>query len=217
MGEQVVEPVKVAKPSPTKQKAKKEKNVPADANPKDLLSIVKKTAFNDVEAQKLIDVLLTKQSGDPLNTSEEWIEKGKPTESQKLRQELNETIQALEEERMKGKSFADKMTSLRRELNEEKSAKANHNRIIEELTQARAQEMNNSTNKLQQLINENSLLKGQLSQKVTHRRNIEMNQTHYQATIDNLNQQQQQQPEKSAQSAGRGGQFSQETAQLNRR
>ena len=107
-----------------------------------------------------------------MNTSEEWIEKGKPTENQKLRQELNETIQALEEERMKGKSFADKMTSLRRELNEEKSAKANHNRIIEELTQARAQEMNNSTNKLQQLINENSLLKGQLSQEVTHRRNI---------------------------------------------
>jgi len=187
--EQVVEPVKVAKPSPTKQKAKKEKNVPADANPKDLLSIVKKTAFNDVEAQKLIDVLLTKQSGDPLNTSEEWIEKGKPTESQKLRQELNETIQALEDERMKGKSFSDKMTCLRRELNEEKSAKANHNRIIEELTAARAQDVNNINNKLQQLINENSLLKGQLSQEVSHRRNIELSQTHYQATIDSLNQQ----------------------------
>jgi len=187
--EQVVEPVKVTKPSPTKQKAKKEKNVPTDANPKDLLSIVKKTAFNDVEAQKLIDVLLTKQSGDPLNTSEEWIEKGKPTESQKLRQELNETIQALEEERMKGKSFSDKMTCLRRELNEEKSAKANHNRIIEELTAARAQDVNNINNKLQQLINENSLLKGQLSQEVSHRRNIELSQTHYQATIDSLNQQ----------------------------
>jgi len=187
--EQVVEPVKVAKPSPTKQKAKKEKNVPADANPKDLLSIVKKTAFNDVEAQKLIDVLLTKQSGDPLNISEEWIEKGKPTESQKLRQELNETIQALEDERMKGKSFSDKMTCLRRELNEEKSAKANHNRIIEELTAARAQDVNNINNKLQQLINENSLLKGQLSQEVSHRRNIELSQTHYQATIDSLNQQ----------------------------
>jgi len=187
--EPVPEPVKASKPSPTKQKAKKEKPEASPATPKELLATIKKTAFNDVEAQKLIDVLLTKQSGDPLNTSEEWIEKGKPTESQKLRQELNETIQALEEERMKGKSFADKMTSLRRELNEEKSAKANHNRIIEELTQARAQEMNNSTNKLQQLINENSLLKGQLSQEVTHRRNIEMNQTHYQATIDNLNQQ----------------------------
>jgi len=190
--EQVTEPVKVAKPSPTKQKAKKEKNVPTEAapgNPKDLLAIVKKTAFNDVEAQKLIDVLLTKQSGDPLNTSEEWIEKGKPTESQKLRQELNETIQALEEERMKGKSFSDKMTNLRRELNEEKSAKANHNRIIEELTAARAQDVNNINNKLQQLINENSLLKGQLSQEVSHRRNIELSQTHYQATIDSLNQQ----------------------------
>jgi len=190
--EQVPEPVKVVKPSPTKQKAKKEKTVPteaASANPKDLLSIIKKTAFNDVEAQKLIDVLLTKQSGDPLNTSEEWIEKGKPTESQKLRQELNETIQVLEEERMKGKSFSDKMTSLRRELNEEKSAKANHNRIIEELTAARAQDVNNINNKLQQLINENSLLKGQLSQEVSHRRNIELSQTHYQATIDSLNQQ----------------------------
>jgi len=187
--EQIQEPVKVVKASPTKQKAKKEKNVPTEANPKDLLSIVKKTAFNDVEAQKLIDVLLTKQSGDPLNTSEEWIEKGKPTESQKLRQELNETIQALEEEKMKGKSFSDKMTSLRRELNEEKSAKANHNRIIEELTAARAQDVNNINNKLQQLINENSLLKGQLSQEVSHRRNIELSQTHYQATIDSLNQQ----------------------------
>jgi len=190
--EQVPEPVKVVKPSPTKQKAKKEKTAPteaAPANPKDLLSIIKKTAFNDVEAQKLIDVLLTKQSGDPLNTSEEWIEKGKPTESQKLRQELNETIQVLEEERMKGKSFSDKMTNLRRELNEEKSAKANHNRIIEELTAARAQDVNNINNKLQQLINENSLLKGQLSQEVSHRRNIELSQTHYQATIDSLNQQ----------------------------
>merc|ERR1712106_828445 len=187
--ELVPEPVKIVKPSPTKQKAKKEKAEAASANPKDLLSIIKKTAFNDVEAQNLIDVLLTKQSGDPLNTSEEWIEKGKPTESQKLRQELNETIHVLEEERMKGKSFSDKMTSLRRELNEEKSAKANHNRIIEELTAARAQDVNNINNKLQQLINENSLLKGQLSQEVSHRRNIELSQTHYQATIDSLNQQ----------------------------
>merc|ERR1712123_272336 len=187
--ELVPEPVKIVKPSPTKQKAKKEKAEAASANPKDLLSIIKKTAFNDVEAQNLIDVLLTKQSGDPPNTSEEWIEKGKPTESQKLRQELNETIHVLEEERMKGKSFSDKMTSLRRELNEEKSAKANHNRIIEELTAARAQDVNNINNKLQQLINENSLLKGQLSQEVSHRRNIELSQTHYQATIDSLNQQ----------------------------
>jgi len=90
---------------------------------------------------------------------------------------------------MKGKSFSDKMTCLRRELNEEKSAKANHNRIIEELTAARAQDVNNINNKLQQLINENSLLKGQLSQEVSHRRNIELSQTHYQATIDSLNQQ----------------------------
>eukprot|EP00092_Neocalanus_flemingeri_P013146 GFUD01014165.1.p1 GENE.GFUD01014165.1~~GFUD01014165.1.p1 ORF type:complete len:638 (-),score=266.74 GFUD01014165.1:116-2029(-) len=191
--EQVPEPVKVVvKPSPTKQKAKKEKAASTEAgpaNPKDLLSVIKKTAFNDAEAQKLIDVLLTKQSGDPLNTSEEWIEKGKPTESQKLRAELNETFQVLEEERMKCKSFSDKMTGLRRELNEEKSVKANHNRIIEELTAARAQDVNNQNNKLQQFINENTLLKGQLSQEASHRRNIEMSQNHYQATIDSLNQQ----------------------------
>eukprot|EP00092_Neocalanus_flemingeri_P033348 GFUD01036263.1.p1 GENE.GFUD01036263.1~~GFUD01036263.1.p1 ORF type:complete len:913 (+),score=374.77 GFUD01036263.1:57-2795(+) len=190
--EQVPEPVKVVvKPSPTKQKAKKEKasTEAGPANPKDLLSVIKKTAFNDAEAQKLIDVLLTKQSGDPLNTSEEWIEKGKPTESQKLRAELNETFQVLEEERMKCKSFSDKMTGLRRELNEEKSVKANHNRIIEELTAARAQDVNNQNNKLQQFINENTLLKGQLSQEASHRRNIEMSQNHYQATIDSLNQQ----------------------------
>jgi len=190
--EQVPEPIKVVKPSPTKQKPKKEKANSMEAipaNPKDLLAIIKKTAFNDVEAQKLIDVLLTKQSGDPLNTSEEWIEKGKPTESQKLRQELNETIKVLEEERIKGKSFADKMACLRRELNEEKSAKANHNRIIEELTAARDQQINNVNNKLQGFINENTLLKGQLSQEVSHRRNIELSQTHYQATIDSLNQQ----------------------------
>eukprot|EP00092_Neocalanus_flemingeri_P098305 GFUD01125350.1.p1 GENE.GFUD01125350.1~~GFUD01125350.1.p1 ORF type:complete len:871 (-),score=359.19 GFUD01125350.1:1079-3691(-) len=191
--EQVPEPVKVVvKPSPTKQKAKKEKAAATEAgpaNPKDLLSVIKKTAFNDAEAQKLIDVLLTKQSGDPLNTSEEWIEKGKPTESQKLRAELNETFQVLEEERMKCKSFSDKMTGLRRELNEEKSVKANHNRIIEELTAARAQDVNNQNNKLQQFINENTLLKGQLSQEASHRRNIEMSQNHYQATIDSLNQQ----------------------------
>lgn len=125
--EQVPEPIKVVKASPTKQKVKKEKTVPTEAapteaapsNPKDLLSI----------------------------------------------------------------------TSLRRELNEGKSAKANHNRTIEELTAVRVQDVNSINNKLQQLINENSLLKGQLSQEVSHRRNIELSQTHYQATIDSLNQQ----------------------------
>ena len=44
-----------------KQKAKKEKPEAFPATPKELLATIKKTAFNDVEAQKLIDVLLTKQ------------------------------------------------------------------------------------------------------------------------------------------------------------
>ena len=68
-----------------KQKNKKDKSVPTETatqSPKELLAVVKKTSFNDAEAQKLIDLLLTKQSGDALNTSDEWIEKGKPTETQ---------------------------------------------------------------------------------------------------------------------------------------
>ena len=44
-----------------KQKAKKKKPEAFPATPKELLATIKKTAFNDVEAQKLIDVLLTKQ------------------------------------------------------------------------------------------------------------------------------------------------------------
>merc|ERR1719341_3121823 len=111
----VVETVKNTKSSPSKPKTKKEKPVPtevaapaAPTSPKELLSIVKKSAFNDTEAQKLIDVLLTKQSGDSLNASDEWIEKGKPTETQKLKQELSETIHYLEDEKMKVKSFGDK-------------------------------------------------------------------------------------------------------------
>merc|ERR1712110_1186092 len=110
------ETVKNTKSSPSKQKTKKEKSVPtevaappAPTSPKELLSIVKKTAFNDTEAQKLIDVLLTKQSGDSLNTSDEWIEKGKPTESQKLRQELNEALHMFEEEKNRNKSYSDKV------------------------------------------------------------------------------------------------------------
>merc|ERR1711920_126515 len=55
---------KPVKQSPVKQKVKKDKSAPTESpasvtSPKELLSIVKKTAFNDAEARKLIDVLLT--------------------------------------------------------------------------------------------------------------------------------------------------------------
>ena len=83
-----------AKSTPVK-KAKKQKSelapapIPAPVlagTPRDLLASIKRTSFNDEEAQAVINVLLTKQSGGPLNTSEEWIEQGKPSESQRLKQ-----------------------------------------------------------------------------------------------------------------------------------
>ena len=75
-------------------------------------------------------------------------------------------------------------------LLKEENVKLNKtNQNLKEERMKRKSEINNSTNKLQQLINKNSLLKEQLSQEVTHRRNMEINQTHYQATIHNLNQQ----------------------------
>ena len=191
-----VETVKNTKSSPSKQKTKKEKPVPtevaapaAPTSPKELLSIVKKTAFNDTEAQKLIDVLLTKQSGDSLNASDEWIEKGKPTETQKLKQELSETIHYLEDEKMKVKSFGDKLTVMRKELNDEKSAKANHNRIIDEIQKARGLEVSAINNRLQQVVADNNLLQNNLQQEVAIRRNLEHNHSQYQLSIDNLNSQ----------------------------
>jgi len=190
-----VETVKPVKASPAKQKNKKEKTPEVAAapvqpvNPKELLTLVKKTAFNDAEAQKLIDVLLTKQSGDALNTSDEWIEKGKPSETQKLKQELSETMHSLEDERMKVKSFTDKLTAMRKELNEEKSARANHNRVIDEIRKSAGQEVTALNNRLQQVMADNNLLQNNLQSEVAMRRNIELGQSHYQASIDNLNSQ----------------------------
>jgi len=191
---EIVAPVENAKPvksSPAKQKAKKEKAVAefAAPNPKELLTIVKKTSFNDAEAQKLIDVLLTKQSGDALNTSDEWIEKGKPTEAQRLKQELSDTVRYLEEEKSKVKSFTDKLTSMRKELNDERAAKANYNRNIEEFQKARAQEVGAVNSRLQQVVAENTLLKNNLQNELAVRRSVEMNTSHFQATIDNLTSQ----------------------------
>ena len=185
---------KPTKQSPIKQKVKKDKPVPLESqvsvtSPKELLSIVKKTAFNDAEAQKLIDVLLTKQSGDSLNTSDEWIEKGKPTESQKLRQELNETLRMFEEEKSKNKSISDKVASMRKELNDERAAKSSHNKIIDEVQKKHRLELTNVNNHLQQMRQQNEILQGNMQQELHLRRNLEMNQATFQASIDGLNQQ----------------------------
>ena len=192
--ERNTESPKPTKPSPTKQKVKKDKQVPTEtpvsvASPKELLSIVKKTAFNDAEAQKLIDVLLTKQSGDSLNTSDEWIEKGKPTESQKLRQELSEALHMFEEEKNRNKSYSDKVAAMRKELNDERSAKSSHNKIIEEIQKKHRLEINNVNTHLQQMRQQHEILQGNMQQELHLRRTLEMNQATFQASIDGLNQQ----------------------------
>jgi len=184
----VVQAAPQSKPSPVKQAKNKKKGDSNGSNPKDLLTVIKKTAFSDSEAQLLIDVLLTKQSGpgENLNNSEEWIEKGKPTESQKLKQQLGELEKLLGEEQMKGKSFQDKMAALRVELNQEKAAKASHSRIVEELNTRHGQEVNMVNNKMQGFVSENNLLKGQLSQVQLQMRDTDAMRAQYQATIDNL-------------------------------
>ena len=54
-----------------------------------------------------------------------------------------------EEEPNKEKSLQDKLSSLRVELNQEKAAKASHNRAIEEINARQAQEVNIINNKMQ--------------------------------------------------------------------
>jgi len=189
----VVEPVKVEAPKPSpvvaKKTGKKQSQNAAKFQAKDLLTVVEKTVLNDFEAQQIIDVLLNKQSGNFSTGADDWVEQGKPSETTKLQKRIDEMEKALEEETAKGQSFKDKMTDLRRELNEEKSAKAAASRTIEELNHTRTQETNNLSTKLQQVQYEMTILQTQLNQQVQHSHQLELSTTHYQATIDSLNQQ----------------------------
>ena len=75
------------------------------------------------------------------------------------------------------------------DLNDEKSAKANHDRIIDEIQKARGQEVSAINNRLQQVVADNNLLQNNLQQEVAMRRNLELNHSQYQISIDNLNSQ----------------------------
>merc|ERR1719264_2007387 len=95
----------------------------------------------------MINVLLTKQSGDALNTSEEWIEQGKPSETKQLKQELAEAFKALEEERNHKIAFEKQLTTMKKDLNEKlagvkKAAGAEHQRIMGELAAQHTHQMN---------------------------------------------------------------------------
>jgi len=187
-------PEPVAKSTPTKGKAKKQKSEQAapqnilPGTPRDLLAAVKKTSFNDEDAQAMINVLLTKQSGDALNTSEEWIEQGKPSETKQLKQELAEAFKALEEERNHKVAFEKQLTTMKKDLNEKlagvkKAAGAEHQRIMGELVAQHTHQMNQTNARLAEMHNNEMGMRSRLDE-------VQMEKIHtvtqFQAQVDNL-------------------------------
>jgi len=190
-----VAPEPVVKVTPTKTKAKKQKaesQAASTTNPRDLLAVIKKTAFNDEEAQAMINVLLTKQSGDSsLNTSEEWIEQGKPSESQRLKQELAEVTKSLEEERNNKSVFEKQLTVMRRDLNEKlagvkKALGAEHQRIMSEMAQNHTLQINQMKTRMGEMHNSELAMRGRIDE-------LQLEKLHtvsqYQAQVDTLSHQ----------------------------
>jgi len=190
-----VAPEPVVKVTPTKTKAKKQKaesQAASTNNPRDLLTVIKKTAFNDEEAQAMINVLLTKQSGDSaLNTSEEWIEQGKPSESQRLKQELAEVTKSLEEERNNKSVFEKQLTVMRRDLNEKlagvkKALGAEHQRIMSEMAQNHTLQINQMKTRMGEMHNSELAMRGRIDE-------LQLEKLHtvsqYQAQVDTLSHQ----------------------------
>ena len=186
-------PEPVAKSTPTKGK-KKQRSEPAPpqpilpGTPRDLLAAIKKTSFNDEDAQAMINVLLTKQSGDALNTSEEWIEQGKPSETKQLKQELAEAFKALEEERNHKIAFEKQLTTMKKDLNEKlagvkKAAGAEHQRIMGELVAQHTHQMNQTNASLAEMHNNEMGMRSRLDE-------VQMEKIHtvtqFQAQVDNL-------------------------------
>merc|ERR550532_3682650 len=156
--------------------------------PRDLLAAVKKTSFNDEDAQAMINVLLTKQSGDALNTSEEWIEQGKPSETKQLKQELAEAFKALEEERNHKIAFEKQLTTMKKDLNEKlagvkKAAGAEHQRIMGELVAQHTHQMNQTNARLAEMHNNEMGMRSRLDE-------VQMEKIHtvtqFRAQVDNL-------------------------------
>ena len=188
-------PEPVAKSTPTKGKGKKQKSeataapqVVLPGTPKDLLTAIKKTSFNDEDAQAIINVLLTKQSGDAMNTSEEWIEQGKPSETKQLKQELTEAFKALEEERNHKIAFEKQLTTMKKDLNEKlagvkKAAGAEHQRIMGELVAQHTHQMNQTNARLAEMHNNEMAMRSRLDE-------VQMEKIHtvtqFQAQVDNL-------------------------------
>lgn len=185
------EPVLKATPTKTKTRKQKAEAPVATGTPRDLLAAIQRTCFNDEEAQAVINVLLTKQSGGPLNTSEEWIEPGKPSEAQKLKQELGEANRALEEERNSKIVFEKQLTAMRRDVSAQlagvkRAAGAEQQRQAQELAAQHTHQLNNLNGRLAEMHNNEMAMRGRLDE-------VQMEKMHtasqYQAQVDTLSHQ----------------------------
>lgn len=123
--------------------------------PRELISVVKKTALDDGQVQQLIDILLNKQAGSSSAgaPSTEWIEPpsakgGAQNETKTLQRALQDKETALEEERVKVKSITERMHVLRQELNQVKSELVGTQRAHEDTKARHHQELNALTHRM---------------------------------------------------------------------
>jgi len=164
---------------------KKKKKAPKDKSKKsnksqcdEIMDIIRKSPLSDMEAQGIVDILLLKQTGKEEN-SDDWIEPGKENEAKKMARQIAELRVELEEESSKSANLEKKMVALRKEVNESKSVLAGNRRDHDDIVNKKTQEISSLNSRLQQVM-------GQLNQSVTLQRQLETNQSHYQATINNL-------------------------------
>merc|ERR1719462_1149950 len=123
-----------------------------------------------------------------MNTSEEWIEQGKPSETKQLKQELTEAFKALEEERNHKIAFEKQLTTMKKDLNEKlagvkKAAGAEHQRIMGELVAQHTHQMNQTNARLAEMHNNEMAMRSRLDE-------VQMEKIHtvtqFQAQVDNL-------------------------------
>jgi len=183
--------IEASKTSPNPTKASKKNSKKQNMSKQgctDLLTMVEKAVLNDAEAQQIVDVIFNKKGeGLSLGGGEGWVEKGKLSETGKLQKQLTDMELALQEEVARAQSFKDKMVELRREINEEKSAKAVLSRSNDEMKATRGQEVANLNLKLTEAQCDVTILQTQLNQQVQHQTQMEANHQHFQGTIDSLN------------------------------
>lgn len=173
-----VEEIKSAEQEEKKKKPAKEKQKQNKRKYDEIQDVIRKSALTDTEAQGIVDMLLKQQTGKEERNSD-WIEPGKETESKKMTRKVTELQADLNDEKEKSNNLEKKIASLRKELNEGKSTVACHRRELEEINVKKNQEINSINTRLQQILT-------QMNSTLALNRKLEANQSHYQATINNL-------------------------------